>query len=277
MKVLVIGASGLLAKPVVKHFDQAGFQVRLFSRSINKSMYPGKDYELYQGDVFHQADLEKALEGCDAIHISIGRLKESEAVKAALKAAHGKNIKFISFVSGASVKKENTWFPMIYEKFEAEQSIIKSGIPYAIFRPTWFMESIPLLVRNGKAGVIGKQLTPISIIAADDFARMVVNAYNTEIAQNKIFYIYGPEKFTLKESLEKYCKVIHPEIKKVSIIPTGMLKFIGFITGNKELREIAAMFKYFETTKEEGSPEEANLLLGKPIISLDNWLKSLKN
>ncbi len=36
MKILVIGASGLLAKPVVSHMDKAGFQLRLFSRNVNQ-------------------------------------------------------------------------------------------------------------------------------------------------------------------------------------------------------------------------------------------------
>ena len=277
MKILVIGASGLLAKPVIKHFDQNGFELRLFSRSVNESMFPGKNYEFFQGNIFNRNDLEKALKGCDAVHISIGRLKEGEAVKTVLSVVNRDAVKLISYVSGASVKAENTWFPMVKEKFEAEQALINSGIPYVIFRPTWFMESLPLLVRNGKAGIIGKQFNPMSIIAADDFARMLVNAYKTKEAQSKVYYIYGPEKFTLKESLEIYCNAIHPEIKKVSVIPTGMLKFIGFVTRNKELREVASMFKYFETTKEVGSPDEANHILGKPEITLTNWIKSLKS
>ncbi len=45
---------------------------------------------------------------------------------------------------------------MIDKKYRAEQAIIQSGIPYLIFRPTCFFESLGLMVRNGKAMVIGK-------------------------------------------------------------------------------------------------------------------------
>jgi nucleoside-diphosphate-sugar epimerase len=39
MKILIIGASGMLAKSVIEHLDKAGFQLRLFSRTVNQSMF----------------------------------------------------------------------------------------------------------------------------------------------------------------------------------------------------------------------------------------------
>jgi len=80
MKILVIGASGLLAKPVIRHMDKAGFQLRLFSRSVNQSMYD-KEFEMVQGDVFNLNDLNKAITGCDAVHISIATSNEGLATK----------------------------------------------------------------------------------------------------------------------------------------------------------------------------------------------------
>jgi len=275
MKVLVIGASGLLAKPVIKHFDKEGFQVKLFSRTVATKMFE-KNYEIVQGDVFNTSDLEKAMEDCDAVHITIGQLDESEAVKNIVRTSLRQNITLLSYISGASVKKENMWFPMIENKWKAEQIIKESGISYVIFRPTWFMESLSLMVRDGRAVIIGKQKNPVSLVAADDLAHMTVNAYKNKTAYNKTFYIYGPEQFLLKEALEKYCNIVHPEIKKVSVIPAWVMKFIGFITGNKELKEVAAMFSYFEKVKEDGNPEEANKILGKPQITFNKWLNSLK-
>ena len=76
MKVLIIGASGLLAKPVIRHLDKAGFQLRLFSRSVNQSMFD-KEYEMVQGDVFNLNDLNKAMNGCDAVHISLSTTNEA--------------------------------------------------------------------------------------------------------------------------------------------------------------------------------------------------------
>jgi len=86
MKILVIGASGLLARLVIRQLDNAGFQLRLFSRTVNQTTFD-RAYEMVQGDVLNQNDLEKAISECDAIHISLSNLNKALAVKAILDIA----------------------------------------------------------------------------------------------------------------------------------------------------------------------------------------------
>jgi uncharacterized protein YbjT (DUF2867 family) len=273
MKILVIGASGLLAKPVIRHMDKAGFQLRLFSRSVNQSMYD-KEFEMVQGDVFNLKDLNQAMTGCDAVHISIATNNEGLATKNVVDIAKQIGIKLISKVSGCTVAEENRWFPMIENKYQAEQTIINSGIPYMIFRPTWFFESLDLMIRDGKAMLLGKQPNPSHWVAADDLARMVATAYGKPEAKNKIFFIFGPEQHLMKDLLEKYCKLRYPEIKKVSSVPIWMMKMIGLFTGNKQLKEVASLFAYFEKVKELGNPDETDALFGEPTTTFEKWVQS---
>jgi len=273
MKILVIGASGLLAKPVISQFNKEGYQLRLFSRSVNQSMFD-KEFEMIQGDVFNLNDLNKAMTGCDAVHLSISTANEALAAKIVTDSAVQKGIKLISTISGCTVSEENRWFPMIENKYQAEQTIINSGIPYMIFRPTWFFESLDLMIRDGKAMLLGKQPNPSHWVAADDLARMVATAYGKPEAKNKIFFIFGPEQHLMKDLLEKYCKLRYPEIKKVSSVPIWMMKMIGLLTGNKQLKGVASLFAYFEKVNELGNPDETNALLGKPIITFENWIQS---
>jgi nucleoside-diphosphate-sugar epimerase len=163
---------------------------------------------------------------------------------------------------------------MIENKFQAEQTIINSGIPYLIFRPTWFFESLDLMIRDGKATLLGKQSKPSHWVAADDLARMVATAYRMPEAKNKIFFIFGPEQHLMKDLLEKYCKLCYPEIKKVSSVPIWIMKMVGLFTGNKELKGVASLFAYFEKVNELGNPVETNTLLGKPTTTFENWVKS---
>ena len=86
MKILVIGASGLPARPVIRQLDNAGFQLRLFSRTVNQTTFD-RAYEMVQGDVLNQNDLEKAISECDAIHISLSNLNKKLAAKAILDIA----------------------------------------------------------------------------------------------------------------------------------------------------------------------------------------------
>jgi len=272
MKILVIGASGLLAKPVIQQLDKKGFQLRLFSRTVNPSMFIN-DYDIVQGDVFNPDDLNKAVEGCDAIHISISRLDEKKATEAIIKAAKRNGMKLITMVSGCTVSDENRWFKFIDNKFLAEQLIVNSGIPYMIFRPTWFFESLGLMVRDGKATLLGDQPNPYHWLAVDDFARMVAKAYLKEEAVNRIFYIYGPETYLMKDLLEKYCKAFYPEIKKVSVAPIPLLKIIAWVSQNKELQSACELFSYFQKVKEPDINSETNNMLGMPEINFQKWLE----
>jgi len=273
MKVLIIGASGLLAKPVIQHLDKAGFQLRLFSRTVTQSMFD-EEYGMVQGNVFNLNDLDRAMTGCDAVHISLSKLNEALATKVIVDTARQKEIKLISTVSGCTVAEENRWFPMIEHKYQAEQYIINSGIPYMIFRPSWFFETLDLMIRDGKATQLGKQPNPAHWIAAVDFARMVATAFKKPEARNKIFFIHGPEKYLMKDILEKYCNHQYSEIKKVSIVPLWMIKIIAVLTGNKELKDAASLFAYFEKVNELGNPDETNKLLGKPETTLEKWIHS---
>ena len=273
MKVLVIGASGLLAKPVISQFNKEDYQLRLFSRTVKQSIFE-KEYEIVNGDVFNLKDLGIAINGCDAVHISLATSNEGLATKNIVDVARQIGIKLISKVSGCTVAEENRWFPMIENKYQAEQSIINSGIPYVIFRPSWFFETLDLMIREGKAMMLGKQQHPSHWIAAGDFARMVVSAYKNPNARNRIFFVFGQEQYLMKDLLEKYCQVRYPEIKKVSIIPIWIAKFMAILTGNKGLKEAASLFGYFEKVNELGNPDETNALLGKPTTTFENWVQS---
>lgn len=276
MKVLIVGATGLLAKPVIEQLEKNGFSTRLFSRTINDAVHL-KNYESVQGNVFDKHALVKAIKGCDAVHITLSKTDEAEATRIIVQEAKRHSVKLISYVSGASVREENRWFPMINQKYQAERVITESGIPYLIFRPGWFFESLRLFVRNNKASIIGKQPNPSRWIAAEDFGMMVANAYKSKEAYNSVFFTLGNESFRMKELLEEYCRQLHPEIKKVSSIPVGMLKFIGIITRKKELVRVASMFGYFEKVHVEGDTSKTYDLLGKPKLDFKKWLRQIKD
>jgi len=148
----------------------------------------------------------------------------------------------------------------------------KTGNPYIIFRPSWFFESLDLMVRDGKAMMLGKQPNPCHWVAANDYAQMVATAYKLPEAKNKIFFIHGPVQCLMTDLLEKYCKRRYPEIRKVSTVPLGMIKMIAILTGNKELKNAASLFAYFEKVKEMGNPAETNKLLGTPETTFEKWM-----
>ena len=122
MKVLFIGATGLLGKPVINQLSEHGFELVLMSRNIKKEDFED-NCSVFQGDVMKKEDLEQAMKGCDVIHISISTPSESLAVKNVLEVAAMQKVKLISYVSGATVWEENRNFAFTNEKFLDEEEI----------------------------------------------------------------------------------------------------------------------------------------------------------
>jgi nucleoside-diphosphate-sugar epimerase len=58
MKILIIGATGKLARPVVDHLFRAGLELRLFSWSDQSSLFDGK-HETMKGNLFTSSDLKR--------------------------------------------------------------------------------------------------------------------------------------------------------------------------------------------------------------------------
>jgi len=274
-KILVIGGTGMLGRPVAQKLKEAGFFVRLFSRSVSEKEQTG-GFEIFRGDFFNPVDLEKALQGCTAIHTNLAKVDEGAAMRLIVEAAKRAGIGTVTCISGASVCEENRWFFMTEQKYQAEQAVIHSGIPYMIFRPSWFFESLELMVRGGKAMMIGKQPHPYRWVAADDYGRMVATAYSKPEARNHIFYVLGPEYHKMRDLLFRYVKAVHPEIKKVSDVPLWMMKLIGTLSGKKEMKMVASMYGYFEEAREQGDPAFTNEMLGRPEMTFEEWVKGKK-
>jgi uncharacterized protein YbjT (DUF2867 family) len=189
------------------------------------------------------------------------------------EAARRANVTRLTYLSGASVFSENCWYAGTRVKFEAEAAIRAAGVPYTIFKATYFMESLPRFVQGKRALLIGKQPFPWHWLAAEDYARMVATAYATPSAANQALFVYGPQALLIRDALQIYCRIAHPDASLTSM-PIWLTKIMARLGNRKELRAALPFFAYCEKVGEGGDPSEANALLGAPAITLEQWSKS---
>jgi uncharacterized protein YbjT (DUF2867 family) len=273
-KILVIGATGMLGQPVARRLKEDGYQVRVLARDVEKARELfDESFEIVQGDVTDPGGLERAMEGCQGVHISVGGPVDQLSAENVAALAPKLGLERISYISGATAFEQNRWFPATEQKLNAEKAIRECGVPYTVFCPTWPMEQLPRFAREGQPFLIGKQPSPLHWFAADDLARMVSTAYQREEAANKRFFVHGPEAMTMKEALERYCRVFYPEGKPVSVMPIWLAKVMAFLTRNEMLKFASNLMAYFYKIGEMGDPTEANQVLGAPTITLDAWIK----
>lgn len=269
----------MIGKPVARKLRQDGYQVRVLTRDIDKAQSVlGPDFEYVKGDVQQPETIESALENCQGVHISLkaGPTPESydriehRGTETVARLAREAGVERLSFLSGASTAKENTWFYVPRAKYNAENAIQDSGISYTIFRASWFMETLNLFVKDKRMLKFGKQKSPVHWIAAADFADMVSRSFRMSAAENKILYVYGPERWTLQEGLETYCEIVNPDLQ-ISKMPIWLMKTVATFSRKAELKDVANLMSYYETIKENSDPSETYRLFGIPPTKLDHW------
>ena len=278
-KVLVIGASGLLGSPVAKRLKADGYDVRLLARTPSKmALMFGSDYEIVQGDVEDDASLREALKGCDAVHVSLmggprpsdyDRIEHLGTARVARIAAE-MNIQHLSYLSGAPSCEENLHDPGTKAKFNAEEAIRKSGVPYTIFQATWMIEALPLFIRGNKAMVIGDQPHPLRWISVEDYAERVSRSYRLTEARNKTFFLLGPESYTKSEALKRYTSQLHPQVK-ITHLPLWLMKLTASVSFNASFKnDIRQMDFYNGIGDGFGDPSEADFIFGKAQTTIED-------
>lgn len=276
-RILVLGGTGTLGRPVARRLKADGFNVRLLARDPEKAKrLLGEGFEVVHGDVTDADSLAKGMADCDGVHISVGGPVDQLSAENVAALAPQAGVRRITYISGSTVAEHNGWFPVIQQKLMAEKAIRECGVSHTIFCATWPFESLALFVRDGRASMIGKQPTPYHWFAADDLARMVSTAYQRDEASNKRFYVHGPQAITVREALERYCRALHPEITSVSAAPPWLVRLLGVVTRNEMLVYAADLMGYFDKAGELGDGAEADELLGGPTTTLDEWIDGVQ-
>ena len=275
--ILVVGGTGMLGKPVAQQLKADGFNVRLLARNPEKAQkLLGDGFEIVKGDVDNTAALREAMTGVDGVHISLkGGPTEADfdrmdhiATRDIAQAAKELGLGRVTILSAYAVSEEKADTPESRSKLKGEAALKSSSVPYTIFRASWFMETLPMFVQGKSISLIGNQIHPLHWIAAEDYARMVSKSYQTDETLNKELYIFGPEAYTMGEAMKIYAEYAGVKVAPISI---QMLAVLGALTFNTEWKGMAVLMKHYENWGEDGSPDEANHLLGAPATTLKEW------
>jgi nucleoside-diphosphate-sugar epimerase len=285
-KILFIGASGMLGKPVALELIRAGFNLTLLGRDAEKLNKLFPNIPVINADVYNPESLKEAMKGQDIVYsnLSISQSSgksdfqtEKEGIKNIVYAAKETGIKRLSYISSLiknyrGMNGFNWWAFDI--KHAAVDAIKHSGIPSSIFYPSTFMETFDKqMLQGSRLMMIGKSEAPMWFIAAKDFGVQVAWALKKAGDSNQEYAIQGPEPFTFDEAAKIFvsnCK------KKLSIVKSPMLaiKLIGMM--NSKLNYAAniceALNKYPETFESEKTWND----LGKPSTTLAGYASSLK-
>ena len=285
-KILFIGASGMLGRPVALELMRAGFVVTLLARDVEKMRKLFPNTPIVKGDVFDIASLEAAMAGQEIVYLNLSVAQSSkksepqperEGINNIIEAAKKTNIKRIVYLSSLIKNYEgmngfNWWAFQI--KQAAVNAIKGSGLNYSIFYPSTFMECLDKQMLQGtRIMLAGKSEAPMWFIAGKDFGVQVAWALKKAGDSNQEYNVQGLEPYTSDEAAKVFIQNVKSNIK-VMRAPLAPLKYLGIFNQrmNYAYHICEALNKYPEKFESENTWND----LGKPSTTLADYVASLK-
>jgi len=285
-KILFIGASGMLGKPVAQELIRAGFELTLLGKDTEKLEKIFPNIRTIKGDVFNQDSLLEAMKGQDIVYsnLSINQSSgktdfhtEKEGIKNIIYGAKESGIKRLGYISSLiknyrGINGFNWWAFDI--KHAAADAIKHSGIPYSIFYPSTFMETIDKQMMQGSRILLaGKSEAPMWFIAAKDYGIQVAWAFKKAGNNNQEYPVQGLQPYTFDEAAKIF---IENNKKKITFLKTPLvpLKILGVLSNkmNYAANICEALNNYPEKFESEHTWNE----LGKPSTTLTDYAASIK-
>jgi nucleoside-diphosphate-sugar epimerase len=285
-KILFIGASGMLGKPVALELMRAGFPVTFLARDVEKMKKLFPNAAVVKGDVFDIASLETAMAGQEIVYLNLSVAQSSkktepqperEGINNIIEAAKKTNIKRIVYLSSLIKNYEGMngfkWWAFEI-KHAAVNAIKKSGLNYSIFYPSTFMECLDKQMLQGtRIMLAGKSEAPMWFIAGKDYGVQVAWAMKKAGDTNQEYVVQGLEPYTSDEAAKVFIQNVKSNIK-IMKTPLAPLKYLGIFNQrmNYAYHICEALNKYPEKFESENTWND----LGKPSTTLADYVASLK-
>ena len=209
-KITISGVNGFVGRNVGKFLARNGFDiVGIVRKERKKSVNFG---QAIISEDLSENNLVSSIKGSIALLHFIGKGKQTidsdyekvnvELTRNAVRLCRKAHVKKILYMSGLGVNEKSTSGYFI-SKFKAEQAIIKSGLDYTIFRPSYIMgENDPLSnilmrqIRDNQITIPGSGNYRVQPILASDVSRVVMKAILEKKFSKKIIDLVGPETVT---------------------------------------------------------------------------------
>ncbi len=216
--IAVTGSTGFVGFHLLRALEKRAKEVHCLVRSFSprRARLKISSAQVCEVDFENTADLRRALKGCDTVIHILGLINGTEEAlhrvniditRNVVEAARCEGVgRFIFVSSVAAIRRHGSYGET---KFQAEEIVKLSGLPYIIFRPAYIygegdenntglmiriLKSFPLIPLLGGGNF---RLQPVFI---DDVISLLMQSVDRPVP-NKIYNVAGLRQITLKEML----------------------------------------------------------------------------
>jgi uncharacterized protein YbjT (DUF2867 family) len=235
-QILIAGSTGNLGRALVEVGLEQSHHIRAIARRLEPLARFGgqEDLEVVRAEVTRPAELQGVCDGIEVAITALGITRQrgpytfhdvdyqanlnllNEALRAGV-------CKFV-FTSGYGI--EDALDTALYRaKKDFELTLISSGMPYVIVRPTGFFSDMLMILdmaRQGRVYLLGSgagKINPIHLLDLAEFYYLHLDDTNA------IQEVGGPESYTFEESAELAFSALGTR-KRVTHVPVFLIKAI---------------------------------------------------
>lgn len=230
---LVTGASGYVGGLLVPRLLDAGYAVRVLTRSGHLDAPWVGEVDVCQGDASDQDDLRRALRGVDVAYFLIHSMdgegdfarRDREMAEGFGRAAREESVGRIVYLSGLHPDGELS--AHLASRVEVGESLISSGVPTAVLqaatvigRGSASFEMLRYLTTRLPVMVAPRWLdNRIQPVGIDDVLHWLVAAADLPGDVSRTFDIGGPDVLTYRDMMQRFAAVTGQRRRLILTLP----------------------------------------------------------
>jgi len=215
--ILVTGGTGFVGKHLCQRMRADGLSVRTIARDPDKARaLKDLGVEVVKGDISDKTSLEQAAAGIERVVHLVGIIQETpgatfqsvhvDGTRSLLEAAKKAGVRHVVYQSALGTRP-NAKSSYHRTKWEAEELVRRSAIPYTILRPSLiygpgdlFTTRLAEMIRHSPVlPIIGSGKSRVQPIFIDDVVSCILKTVTSDCCLNEIYEIGGPAQLTYEE------------------------------------------------------------------------------
>jgi len=278
--ILVTGAAGKTGKAVIQSLKNKSALIRAFVRKdeqIPDLEALGID-DIHVGDLLSYQDIERALQGVRAVYhicpnVSPYEFSIGKTVISAARASGAEQCVFHSVMHPQTESMPHHW-----AKLRVEEFLLESGIPFTILQPTAYMQNLlshwESISQKGIYPVPYSKESRSCLVDLRDVAEVAAKVLTEHEHTGATYELVGTPPLSQIQIAEIFAeKLGRPVVVDEIKVDDWETRARAGGMGQYQVTTLKQMFAYYDRFGFEGNTNVLSWLLGRPPISLDEFVQ----